>query len=65
MREGSAASFKQGLKMYLFLREDRKPAIILDYNHNKGSVDTLDKVVDWTSHWPLVIFYNFIDAKPL
>ncbi|XP_042164312.1 uncharacterized protein LOC112226371, partial [Oncorhynchus tshawytscha] len=26
-------------------REDRKPAIILDYNHNKGGVDNLDKVI--------------------
>ena len=26
-------------------REDRKPAIILDYNHNKGDVDNLDKVI--------------------
>ncbi|XP_070968134.1 piggyBac transposable element-derived protein 4-like, partial [Oncorhynchus clarkii lewisi] len=26
-------------------REDRKPAIILDNNHNKGGVDNLDKVV--------------------
>ena len=26
-------------------REDRKPAIILDYNHNKGGMDNLDKVI--------------------
>ncbi|XP_070301374.1 piggyBac transposable element-derived protein 4-like, partial [Salvelinus sp. IW2-2015] len=26
-------------------REDRKPTIILDYNHNKGSMDNLDKVI--------------------
>ena len=26
-------------------REDRKPAIILDYNHNKGGLDNLDKVI--------------------
>jgi hypothetical protein len=25
--------------------EDRKPAIILDYNHNKGGMDNLDKVI--------------------
>ncbi|XP_071210173.1 piggyBac transposable element-derived protein 4-like, partial [Salvelinus alpinus] len=26
-------------------REDRKPAIILDYKHNKGGVNNLDKVI--------------------
>ncbi|XP_045548081.1 piggyBac transposable element-derived protein 4-like [Salmo salar] len=30
-------------------REDRKPAIILDYNHNKGGMDNLDTV--WQTLW--------------
>lgn len=50
-------------------REDRKPAIILDYNRNKGGVDNLDKVIGtnsyrrMTAHWPLVIFHNIIDVS--
>ena len=50
-------------------REDRKPAIILDYNHNKGGVDNLDKVIGtyscrrMTARWPLVIFHNIIDVS--
>ncbi|XP_071199549.1 piggyBac transposable element-derived protein 4-like [Salvelinus alpinus] len=50
-------------------REDRKPAIILYYNHNKGSVDNLDKVTGtyscrrMTARWPLVIFHNIIDVS--
>ncbi|XP_051501702.1 piggyBac transposable element-derived protein 4-like [Myxocyprinus asiaticus] len=50
-------------------REDRKPAIILDYNHNKGGVDNLDKVIGTyscrriTARWPLVIFHNIIDVS--
>ena len=38
--------------------EDRKPAIILDYNHNKGGVDNLGKVIGtyscrgMTARWP-------------
>ncbi|XP_053089051.1 piggyBac transposable element-derived protein 4-like [Pangasianodon hypophthalmus] len=50
-------------------REDKKPAIILDYNHNKGGVDNLDKVIGtyccrrMTARWPLVIFYNIIDVS--
>ncbi|XP_051566193.1 piggyBac transposable element-derived protein 4-like isoform X2 [Myxocyprinus asiaticus] len=49
--------------------EDRKPAIILDYNHNKGGVDNLDKVIGnyscrrMTARWPLVIFHNIIDVS--
>jgi hypothetical protein len=49
--------------------EDRKPAIILDYNHNKGGVDNLDKVIGTCScrrmaaRWPLVIFHNIIDVS--
>ena len=50
-------------------REDRKPAIILDYTHNKGGVDNLDKVIGiyscrgMTARWPLVIFQNIIDMS--
>ncbi|KAJ8393021.1 hypothetical protein AAFF_G00069250 [Aldrovandia affinis] len=50
-------------------REDRKPAIILDYNCNKGGVDNLDKVIGtyscrrMTARWPLVIFHNIIDVS--
>ncbi|XP_051522644.1 piggyBac transposable element-derived protein 4-like [Myxocyprinus asiaticus] len=50
-------------------REDRKLAIILDYNHNKGGVDNLDKVIGtysckrMTARWPLVIFHNIIDVS--
>ena len=50
-------------------REDRKPAIILDYNHNKGCMDNLDKVIGtyncrrMTARWPLVIFHNIIDVS--
>ncbi|XP_052381967.1 piggyBac transposable element-derived protein 4-like isoform X2 [Oncorhynchus keta] len=50
-------------------REDRKPAIIRNYNHNKGGVDNLDKVIGtyscrrMTARLPLVIFYNVIDVS--
>ncbi|XP_014912949.1 piggyBac transposable element-derived protein 4-like [Poecilia latipinna] len=50
-------------------REDRKPNIILDYNHTKGGVDNLDKVIGtyscrrMTARWPLVIFHNIIDVS--
>ncbi|XP_064809134.1 piggyBac transposable element-derived protein 4-like [Oncorhynchus masou masou] len=50
-------------------RRDRKPALILDYNCNKGGVDNLDKVVGtyscrrMTARWPLVIFHNILDAS--
>ena len=27
-------------------REDKKPVIVLDYNHNKGGMDNLDKEGD-------------------
>jgi hypothetical protein len=49
--------------------EDWKPAIILDYNHNKGGMDNLDKVIGtysfrrMTARWPLVIFHNIIDVS--
>ncbi|XP_064814049.1 piggyBac transposable element-derived protein 4-like [Oncorhynchus masou masou] len=50
-------------------RRDRKPALILDYNRNKGGVDNLDKVVGtyscrrMTARWPLVIFHNILDVS--
>ena len=50
-------------------REEKKPAIILDYNHNKGGIDNLDKVIGtyncrrMTARCPLVIFHNFIDVS--
>ncbi|KAM9413943.1 piggyBac transposable element-derived protein 4-like [Salvelinus alpinus] len=50
-------------------REDRKQAIILDDNHNKGGMDNLDKVIGtyscrrMTARWPLVIFHNIIDVS--
>ncbi|XP_042291062.1 piggyBac transposable element-derived protein 4-like isoform X2 [Thunnus maccoyii] len=49
--------------------EDRKLAIILDYNHNKGGVDNLDKVFGtssckrMTTRWLLVIIHNIIDVS--
>ena len=50
-------------------RRDRKPAVILDYNCNKGGVDNLDKVVStysckqMTARWPLVVFHNILDVS--
>ncbi|XP_055717372.1 piggyBac transposable element-derived protein 4-like [Salvelinus fontinalis] len=50
-------------------REDRKPAIILDYNHNKGGVDNLDKVIGtyscrrMTTRGQRAIFHNIIDVS--
>ncbi|XP_052348595.1 piggyBac transposable element-derived protein 4-like [Oncorhynchus keta] len=50
-------------------RRDRKPAVILDYNCNKGGVDNLDKVVGtyscrrMTARWPLVVFHNILDVS--
>ncbi|XP_030266920.1 piggyBac transposable element-derived protein 4-like [Sparus aurata] len=50
-------------------RKDGKPAIVLDYNSNKGGVDNLDKVIGtyscrrMTARWPLVIFHNIIDVS--
>jgi hypothetical protein len=43
--------------------------IILDYNHNKGGVDNLEKVIGtyssrrMTGRWQLVIFHNIIDVS--
>ncbi|CAJ1059672.1 activating transcription factor 7-interacting protein 1 isoform X3, partial [Xyrichtys novacula] len=50
-------------------REDKKTAIILDYNANKGGVDNLDKVTGTysckrkTARWPLILFHNIIDVS--
>ncbi|XP_034060484.1 piggyBac transposable element-derived protein 4-like isoform X1 [Gymnodraco acuticeps] len=49
--------------------EKRKPVIIADYNHCKGAVDNLDKVVGsyscrrMTHRWPQVLFHNMIDVS--
>ncbi|XP_029986470.1 piggyBac transposable element-derived protein 4-like, partial [Sphaeramia orbicularis] len=51
------------------VRSDGKPAIVLDYNANKGGVDTLDKVMGsyscrrMTKRWPLVVFHNIVDMS--
>lgn len=45
----------------------QKPAMILDYNHSKSGVDTLDQVVRSysckrrTRRWPMCLFYNMLD----
>ncbi|KAJ7985681.1 hypothetical protein DPEC_G00342980 [Dallia pectoralis] len=50
-------------------RADRKPALILDYNRNKGGVDNLDKVIGTYScrrmiaRWPLAVFHNILDVS--
>ena len=51
--------------------EQRKPLIILDYNHTKGSVDVIDQCVHnytcsrQTRRWPNKIFFNIIDIAAL
>ncbi|XP_053361966.1 piggyBac transposable element-derived protein 4-like [Clarias gariepinus] len=50
-------------------RDDKRPKIIEDYNHNKGGVDNLDKVTSvytckrMTAHWPVIVFYNILDVS--
>ncbi|XP_059394627.1 piggyBac transposable element-derived protein 4-like [Carassius carassius] len=50
-------------------KDHKKPNIILDYNHNKGGVDNLDKLVATytcqrkTARWPMVIFFNMLDVS--
>ncbi|KAK0148844.1 PiggyBac transposable element-derived protein 4 [Merluccius polli] len=50
-------------------RDEKKPMIIQDYNHNKGGVDNLDKVTSvytckrMTARWPLVVFFNILDVS--
>ncbi|XP_064179546.1 piggyBac transposable element-derived protein 4-like [Anguilla rostrata] len=49
--------------------EDRKPAVVMDYNRSKGGVVNLGKASGIysckrvTARWPLVIFYNVIDVS--
>jgi hypothetical protein len=49
--------------------EQRKPLMILHYNITKGGVDTFDKSIEEftfrrkTSRWPLLIFFNTLDAS--
>ena len=48
--------------------ETKKPVMILDYNKRKGEVDMFDKNLEEflcrrkTVKWPLLFFYNIIDA---
>ncbi|XP_052423852.1 titin homolog isoform X1 [Carassius gibelio] len=50
-------------------KDHKKPEIILDYNHTKGGVDNLDKLVGTytcqrkTARWPMVIFFNMLDVS--
>ncbi|XP_059394628.1 piggyBac transposable element-derived protein 4-like [Carassius carassius] len=50
-------------------KDHKKPEIILDYNHTKGGVDNLDKLVATytcqrkTARWPMVIFFNMLDVS--
>ena len=50
-------------------RSDGKPAIVLDYNRNKGGVDNLDKVIGTyscrrkTARWPLAVFHTVVDVS--
>ncbi|KAL1266164.1 hypothetical protein QQF64_001839 [Cirrhinus molitorella] len=50
-------------------KEHKKPEIILDYNHTKGAVDNLDKLIaTYTcqrqpSRWPMVIFSKMLDVS--
>uniref|UniRef100_A0A9J8C7C7 PiggyBac transposable element-derived protein domain-containing protein n=1 Tax=Cyprinus carpio carpio TaxID=630221 RepID=A0A9J8C7C7_CYPCA len=50
-------------------KDHKKPEIILDYNHTKGGVDNLDKLVATytcqrkTARWPMVIFFNMLDIS--
>ncbi|XP_005753281.1 piggyBac transposable element-derived protein 4-like [Pundamilia nyererei] len=45
-----------------------KPSMVLHYNHTKGGVDNLDKVVGTyscrrkTSRWPMALFHNMVDV---
>lgn len=48
-----------------------KPQVILDYNHCKGSVDSLDRMVGEytcsrnTKRWPLVLFFHMVDISAI
>ncbi|GFR01959.1 DDE_Tnp_1_7 domain-containing protein [Trichonephila clavata] len=47
--------------------ETKKPEIIMDYNSNKGGVDTVDKMCSTysvsrrTRRWPLAIFFQLLN----
>lgn len=51
--------------------DDYKPHIIQHYNETKGSVDTMDKMVNEysvkraTKRWPFVLFQNMLDIAAL
>lgn len=51
--------------------ETGKPLVILDYNENKGGVDTFDKMlrcytcVRKCNRWPMLVFHNMIDVAAL
>ncbi|XP_016384135.1 uncharacterized protein LOC107720816 [Sinocyclocheilus rhinocerous] len=50
-------------------KDQKEPEIILDYNHTKGGVNNLDKLVATytcqrkTTRWPMVIFFNMLDVS--
>ncbi|CAM4608293.1 unnamed protein product [Leuciscus chuanchicus] len=52
-------------------REDKKPQVILDYNHCKGGVDTIDKMIATysckrrTARWPMALFSAMIDVSAI
>ena len=54
-----------------FVREDRKPQVILDYNAGKGGVDLMDSCIEdfsckrKTNRYPLVVFFNILDIAIL
>ena len=58
----SAHSSKQ-----VSMSEKKKPEIVLDYNNDKGAVDTADEMLKAystkaaTRRWPLAVFFNLID----
>jgi hypothetical protein len=47
----------------------KKPEAILDYNHCKGAVDTMDRIFAEyscqrsTKRWPLAVFFNLINMS--
>ena len=50
---------------------DQKPSIILFHNKTKGGVGTLNRMLRsyfikrMTRRWPLILFYNMIDASTI
>lgn len=49
--------------------DEKKPAIVADYNHTKVGVDLVDQlcqnynVARNTRHWPMVVFYNLLNIS--